>query len=142
MLERPLACAASPVSAAPCAPDTARATRGLWGGALLDAGLGRVWGEAADRRARRPLACWVPGWDAGAADLVNPSAASPAGSGLYKATALMSTSPWSQWQGGGEEERGWPSRVLSSASRHRTALGRLRGQGGGPASASPPPFPG
>ena len=39
-------------------------------------------------------------------DLFNPSAASPSGSGLYKAGALMSTSPWSQWQGGGEEERG------------------------------------
>lgn len=57
MLERPLACAASPISAAPCAPETAGATRGLWGGALLDAGFGRVWGKAEERRtARWPLA--------------------------------------------------------------------------------------
>lgn len=54
----------------------------------------------------------------------------------------MSTSPWSQWQGGGEEVGGWLSLVLSSASQPHSTLGRLRGQGGGSASAYPPPVPG
>lgn len=55
MLERPLACAASSISAAPCAPETAGATRGLWGGAVVGAGFRRVRGNAEDKT-RNPAA--------------------------------------------------------------------------------------
>lgn len=65
-------------------------------------------------------------------DLFNPSAASPSGSGLYKATALMSTSPWSQWQGDG----GWPSLFLSSA-----CATRLQAACRDKEAAPPPPLP-
>lgn len=108
MLERPLACAASPISAAPCAPETAGATRGLWGGALVGTGFERFWGKVEDNTRSPPSSCLLRSQARTRMqrDQFNPSAASTSGSGLYKAGALMSTSPWSQWQGGWEEERG------------------------------------
>ena len=107
-MERPLACAASPISAAPCASETAGATRGLWGGALVGTGFERFWSKVEDDTRSPPSSCLLRSQARTRMqrDQFNPSAASPSGSGLYKAGALMSTSPRSQWQGGGEEERG------------------------------------
>lgn len=119
MLERPLACAASLISAAPCAPETAGATRGLWGGALVGTGSERFWGKVEDDTRSRPSACLLRSQARTRMqrDQFNPSAASPSESGLYKAGALMSTSPRSQWQGAGRGKGGWPSLVLGSATR-------------------------